>query len=126
MTISHLVWSRSSGSAQWEAGGEGGTRAELASFSPAADRVILLLLWVCFGGGADRQAKATCCAARCRGMARGMNKCVFECICVCSRLDEQTVSGLREVPASLGAEGARKERGWGGDDSQEKTEAKIS
>lgn len=50
-------------------------------------------------------------------------------------VDEQTVSGLFEVPASISTEGARKKKGGcvcvsGGGagiyDSQEKTAAKIS
>ncbi len=39
--------------------------------------------------------------------------CVSVYLCVRSGLDEQTVSGLCEVPESLSTEGARKrEEGW--------------
>lgn len=40
-----------------------------------------------------------------------MHEYVYVSVYVCSGLDEQTVSGLCEVPASLGVEGARKRQG---------------
>lgn len=87
---------------------ESGTR----QLQPAADRVIPLLLWVCFGGGADRQAKTTRCAARVCGMARCMNMCVCECVSVCiaDLMSRLRVGCVKSQQASA-QRGREKERG---------------
>lgn len=56
-----------------------------------------------------------------------MNKSLLAFVCVCSACDEQAVSGLFEVPASISTNGGDRKGGKGGMcDSQKNTTAKIS